>query len=202
MAHSRREDLKDPRQRLPQRPDPHALKYRTRQRAASFARDQHLGARRALGVRQHAVLLYDERAPQRHHHEDAEDAPREGQHRDLEIVEEVGAVRREEDQRRHGEDDTRGHRLAGRSNRLHDVVFENRRATEPFEHGNRQHGDRDRGAHRQARAQAEVDGGRSEEEAEHRADDDRFEREFGGRLGGRHVRLKHRRRRRGRHGGR
>ena len=42
--------------------------------AALLADDEHLGARRPLGVRKVAVLLDDEAPPQRDHHEDAEHA--------------------------------------------------------------------------------------------------------------------------------
>ena len=141
-----------------------------RQRAAAFAGDEHVRAGRAFGVGQHAVLLDDQRAPQRHHHQHAEDAAGKGEHRDLAVVEVAGPVRRQEDQRRDREHDAAGHRLAGRPDRLDDVVFEDRRAAEPLQHRDRQHGDRDRGADGQAGAQAEVDRGRAEEQPEQRAD--------------------------------
>ena len=69
------------------------------QRAAALAGDEHVGAGRALRVGQHAVLLHDERAPERHHHQDAQDAAGEGEHRDLEVVEVARAALAEEDQR-------------------------------------------------------------------------------------------------------
>ena len=68
-----RKILHDPGQRLPQRADAETQEDRLRQRAAALAGHQDVGARRALGVGQDAVLLHDERAPQRHHHQDAED---------------------------------------------------------------------------------------------------------------------------------
>ena len=46
------------------------------------------------------------------------------------VVEIGGTVRGEKDQRRDSEDHAAGHRLAGRSNGLDDVVFEDGRATE------------------------------------------------------------------------
>ena len=61
---------------------------RLRERAAALAGDQHVGARRPFGIGQHAVLLDDERAPERHHHQHAHDAAGERQHQDLEVAEE------------------------------------------------------------------------------------------------------------------
>ena len=114
------------------------------------------------------MFLDDQRAAQRHHHQHAEDAAGEGQHRDLEVVEVVRAVRRQEDQRRDGEDDAAGDRLAGRADRLDDVVLEDRRAAELLQHRDREHGDRDRGADGQAGAQPEIDGGGAEQQPEQR----------------------------------
>ena len=131
---------------------------RARQRAAALAGDEHVGARRALRVRQHPVLLHDQRAPQRHHHQHAEDAAREGEQRDLEVVEVGRPARRQEDERGNREHDAAGHRLAGRSDRLHDVVLEDGRPAEPLEHRDREHRDRDRRADGEAGAQPEVDG--------------------------------------------
>ena len=145
------EQVEHPRQRLPERADAEPAEHERRQLAAPLAGDQHLGAGRAFRVGKHAVLLDDQRAPQRHHHQHAEDAAGEGQHRDLEVVEVAGAVRRQEDQRRNREDDAAGDRFAGRSDRLHDVVFEDRRAAEPLQHRDGQHGDRDRRADGEAR---------------------------------------------------
>ena len=184
------EEVEDPRQRLPQRADAEAGEHHRRQLAAALAGDQHVGARRAFRVRQHAVLLDDERAAQRHHHQHAEDAAGEGEHRDLEVVEVGRAVRRQEDQRRDREDDAAGDRFAGRSDRLDDVVLENRRAAELLQHRDREHGDRNRRADRQAGAQAEIHRRRAEEQAEEHADDDRLGGELGGRLGRGDVGLK------------
>ena len=55
-------------------PTPSPMNTVLRQRAAALAGDQHVGAGGAFGIGQHAVLLDDQRAPQRHHHQHAEDA--------------------------------------------------------------------------------------------------------------------------------
>ena len=185
-----RKDLDDPRDRLPERPDAESEEHRLGELAAALAGDEHVGAGRALGIGEHAVLLDDERAAQRHHHQDAEDAAGEGEHRDLEVVEEALAAVAEEEQRRHGEDDPRGHRLAGRADRLDDVVLEDRRAAEPLQDRDGEHGDRDRRADRQPGAQPEVDRRGAEEQPEQRAEHDGLGRELGRRLAGRDVGLK------------
>ena len=83
----------------------------------------------------------------------------------------------------------RGDRFAGRPDRLHDVVLEDRRAAEPLEHRDREHGDRDRRADRQAGAQAEVDRRGAEDQSEQHAEQHRLGGEFRRRLGRRHERL-------------
>ena len=186
----REEEVEDPRQRLPQGADADAGEHHRRQLAAALAGDEHVGAGRAFRVRQHAVLLDDQRPSQRHHHQHAENAAGEGQHRDLVVVEVGRPVGRQEDQRGDREDDAAGDRFSGRSNGLDDVVLENRRAAELLEDRNRQHGNRDRGADREAGAQSQIDGRRAEQQSEEDADHDRLQREFGWRLRGRHVRLK------------
>ena len=42
--------------------------------APFFADDQHFGAGRPFGIREHVVLLDDERPPQRDHHQNAQQA--------------------------------------------------------------------------------------------------------------------------------
>ena len=69
-----REDLHDPRQRLPQRADAEAHEHGLGEGAAALAGDEDVGAGGAFGIGQDAVLLDDERAPQRHHHQHPEDA--------------------------------------------------------------------------------------------------------------------------------
>ena len=134
------------------------------------------------------MLLFDEGAAQRHHHQHAEDAPGNREERDLQVVEVRRSVRDQEDERRNREHDARGERLAGRADRLHDVVFENRRCAEPLEDRDRQHRDRDRRADGEAGPQAEIDRRCPEQQAEERAEDDRAERELGRRLRRGHVR--------------
>ena len=126
------------------------------------------------------MFFDDECSAERHHHEDAENAAREGQHRDLHVIEIAGAVRGQENKRRHREDHTAGDGLTGGSNRLHDVVLENRGTAQPLQHGNGEHGDRNRCAHRQAGTQAEIHRRRSEQQAEERTENHRA----GGELGG------------------
>ena len=80
--------VRDPRRRL--RDDPNHLlqegvdEREPRPAYAVFANsppfspgDEHLRARRPLGVRERAVLPHDERAPERDHHQSAEDAAEE-----------------------------------------------------------------------------------------------------------------------------
>ena len=135
------------------------------------------------------MLFHDERAPERHHHQDPQDASGEGEHRDLEVVEVARAPLPEEDQRGDGEDHAGGHRLAGRPDGLDDVVFEDRGAAEPLQHRDRQHRDRDGRADREAGTQAEVDGRGAEDQPERRAEDDGLGREFSRRLRGRNIGL-------------
>ena len=106
--------------------------------------------------------------------------PAKREHRDLEVVEIARTALAEEDQRRNGEDHAGGDRLARRADRLHDVVLEDRRAAEALQHRDGEHGDGNRGADRQAGAQAQVDGGRAEDQPEHRAEHDRLRGELGG----------------------
>ena len=57
------------------------------QRAAFFARDQHVGAGGAFGIGERAVLLHDELAPQRNHEENAEPSADQRQHEDARVFE-------------------------------------------------------------------------------------------------------------------
>ena len=162
-------------------------------------RRQHVGAGGAFRVGQHAVFLHDERPAERHHHEHAQNAAGEGQHRNLVVVEVRRAVRREEDQRGNREHDAARDRLAGGADGLHDVVFENRRSAEFLQHRNRQHRDRNRRADGQAGTKPEVDRRCAEDQAENRADHDCFQGEFRGGLRGGNIGLKAWRRRDGGH---
>jgi hypothetical protein len=126
------------------------------------------------------MFLHDQCAAQRHHHQDAKNAAGKGEHRDLHVVEIPGTIGRQEDERGDGEHDAAGNRLARRSDRLDDVVFKNRGAAKLLEHRDREHGDRDRRAHREACAQTEIYGGRAEQQAEQRPENDGACRELGG----------------------
>ena len=188
VAHFGSKEIKDPRERFPQRADPEPAEHECRKPAAPLARNQHLGARGALRVGERRVLLDDQRAAQRHHHEDAQNPARERQHHDLQVAEVVGTVGHEEDQRRDRKDHTARDRFTGRPDRLDDVVFENGGAAEPLQHRNRQDGDWNGGANRQSGAQPQVHGGGAEEQAEENAEHDRLGGEFRRRLRRRHVR--------------
>ncbi len=141
-----KEDVEDVGRRLEQRADAEAAEHQRGELAAALAGHQHLGAGGAFRVGQHAVLLDDQRAPQRHHHQHAEDAAGERQHRDLRVVEILRSFRHQEDQRRDREDHAAGHRFAGRADGLDDVVFEDRRAAQSLQHRDGEHGDRNRRA--------------------------------------------------------
>ena len=65
----------------------------------------------------------DERAAQRDHHQDAEQA---AEHRDEHDARDL-EVEAEDQDRRHRDADAERDRLAGRAGRLHDVVLEDRR---------------------------------------------------------------------------
>ena len=173
-------DLEDPRHRLPHRAEAEAHEHRARELAAAFAGHEHVGARRAFGEGQHAVLLDDQRAPQRHHHQHAEQAAGEREHGDLQIVEVIGAVRGEENQCRQREHDAGGQRFACRADRLDDVVLEDRGAAEALEHRDGEHRDRNRGADGEPRPQAQIDRRGAEDQAEDGADHDGLDGELRG----------------------
>ena len=132
-------------------PAPRPMKTVLRELSATFPGDEHVRAGSPFGVGEYAVFLDDEGATERHHHQHAEDAPGKREERDLEVVEERLTAFAEEDQRRDGEDDAGGHRLARGADRLHDVVLENRGSAQTLEHGDREHGDRNRGTDGQIR---------------------------------------------------
>ena len=162
LVGARRPGRQDPRHLPPQReqlvrhgvderrPEPgeHGLGHL----AAALAGDEHLGAGRALGIGELAVLLDDERAPHRHHHQHADDAAHRGEGHDLEDVEVfLGPAVGDEEERGDREDDAGGDRLAGRADRLDDVVLEDGGLAEPLEDRDRQDRDRDRGRDGEAR---------------------------------------------------
>jgi hypothetical protein len=133
------------------------------------------------------VLLDDQCTSERHHHQHAEDAAGEGEHRDLQVIEIAGALRHQEDERRDGEHDAAGHGLAGRPDGLDDVVFEDRRTAELLQYGNGQDGDGNRCGNGQPGAQAEIDRRGAEDDTEQRTDQDRLDGEFRRRLCRRNV---------------
>ena len=100
-----------------------------------LADDQHVGAGGAFGILQRAVLLDDERPPQRDHHQDAQQP---AQHRDDHHPGDLH-VEAQEHHGGHGHADAEGDRLAGRAGRLHDVVFQDRRPADA-EHPREQRG--------------------------------------------------------------
>ena len=123
------------------------------------------------------VLLDDERPPERDHEEDAEGAADRREEKDDGVLEVIGPVRQEEE-RRHREDDARRDRFARRPDRLDDVVLEDRGFPELLEDRDREHGDRHRGGHREPGPQREIDSRRAEDDPERRAEKDRLEREL------------------------
>ncbi len=171
--------VEDPRQRFPKGSHAEAAEHESGELAAALTCDEHLGACGALRIRKRAVLLHDQRAAQGHHHQDAEEAARESQHRDLKIGEVCGSVRRQEDEGRNREHHSARHRLASGSDGLDDVVFEDGGAPKALQHRDGEHGDGNRGAHGQACAEPEVDGRRAEQETEQHAEDDRLRGELG-----------------------
>ena len=169
---------------------------RARHLAATLAGDQHLRAGGALGIRQVSVLLHDQCAPQRHHHQDAQHSAEQSQREDGPVGEVTGAdalpaggIDGEEEEPWEGEDDARRDALARRPDGLDDVVLEDRGSAELLQKRDGKDGDGDRGAHRQPRLQRKVHGGRAEDESEERADDHRFRRELGDARVVRNVRL-------------
>jgi hypothetical protein len=67
-------ELEDEGQQLRRQADKKPLENQLRLRPAGFSGDEHLGGGGSLGVRQPAVLLDDQVAAERDHHEDAEDS--------------------------------------------------------------------------------------------------------------------------------
>ena len=79
-------------------------------------------ARGAFGILEDPVLLHDERAAQRNHHENAEQS---AEHRDKHDARDF-QVEAQYENRRHRDADAERNRLTGGASCLHDVVFENR----------------------------------------------------------------------------
>ena len=91
IADRRAEDLNDQDSAFHSAPIPESHEDRFGKRSTTFARDEDVSARGPFRVGQHAVLFDDQRTTQRDHHQHAEDAARDRQHRDLEVIEIRGA---------------------------------------------------------------------------------------------------------------
>jgi hypothetical protein len=154
--------------------------------AALLAGDQHVGAGRAFGVLEIAVLLNDELAAQGNHEQYAQPAADQRQKEDARVLE----IEAQKDQRGQRKDDARSDRLAGVAGGLDDIVLEDRGAAEGPQNTNRKHRDGDRGGHRESGPQAHVDGDPSKDDAEKRSQKNGAQSEFGALLTGRHKRLK------------
>jgi hypothetical protein len=156
------------------------------QRPSALAGDQHIGAGRALGVSQVAVLFDDQLAAQGNHEQHAQPAADQGQQEDAGVLE----VKAEKNQRGQGEDDPGGDRLTGVASGLDNVVFQNRGPTEGAQNADREHRDGNRSGHREAGSQAHVNRDGAKNNAEKRAQQQGAEGEFGTALLGRNKRLK------------
>ncbi len=172
-------------QRLEEHADAEAEEHLARRRSTAFAGLDDLGAGLAFGIAQLAVLLDDQVAPQRHHHQDAEQAPGDRDQRREPDLQRIP----EEDQRRHREHHRRSDRFACRAGGLHDVVLEYGALTVLAPDGpGRQHRDRHRCRGREPDAQRKVRRRRAEDDPEDRAEQERAERELRRVLLGRDVR--------------
>ena len=112
-----------------------------------FAGQQDIRAGSAFGVGEPAVLLDDQLSPQRNHEEDAQQAAQQRQQKDARVFQ----VEAEKDQRRQGEDDAGGDRLAGVAGGLDNIIFQDRSAAEGAQDADRKHGDGNGRPNRQAR---------------------------------------------------
>ena len=138
--------------------------------APLLARDEDLGACRALGVGEPAVLLHDEIPAERDHHQDAEDSSAEREEEGPRPVH----LESHEHEGGQGEGHAGGDRLPRRPRRLHDRVLEDRgpaaeHVRERAEEGDRDDRDRHGGRDGEADPQGEVHRGGPEDEAEQRA---------------------------------
>ena len=108
-------------------------------RGATLEAIENLRRRSPFRVDEFLVLFDEERLPHRDHHENAEQTAEDGDGHHSRKFE----VESDEQERRHGDADAECDRLAGRTRRLHDVVFENRRTAERKqpEQRDRKHGD-------------------------------------------------------------
>ncbi len=155
-----------------------ALEDHAREVAASFSRDEDVGAGHALRIFELAVLLDDQSAAKRDHEEHAQSAANGCQHEDGQILEVLRSAL-EKEKGRHREDHAGGDGFAGRSDRLDDVVLEDRGFPELLEDRDREHGDRDRSGDRQSGSQSEIDRRGPEDDPEDDPENDRLGRELG-----------------------
>jgi hypothetical protein len=169
--HSRR-----PRTLLVRGAERDADEHRARRGGAAVAGDQHGGAGGALRERQPRVLGDGQLLAQRDHHQDAQQPGARGDQEDAKPA----RIETEKEQRRNGEDDAGGERVAGRRDDLHDVVLEHGAAPqEAAQHGHREHRRRDRGGRREPDLQAEVGIDHAEGDRQQRAEHQRARRELG-----------------------
>ncbi len=143
--------------------------------AAAIARHQNVGARRAFGIEQVAVLFDDELAAQRNHEKHAQPSADQRQEEDAPVLQRKS----QEDQRGQSEDHSAGNRFAGRAGGLHDVVFEDADLAEGAQDADGEHGDGNRGRDGESGAQTDVHGDRAEEKARDDAGQDGPQGEFG-----------------------
>src|SRR5215472_5085134 len=151
-------------------------KHASGKRASALPGHQNVGASRAFGKGQVAVLFDDQLAPQRDHEQDAEPA---SQQRQGENPPE-GKFRAEaqKNQRRQREHYARGKRFSRGTGGLHDVVFEDGRAAERAQDADREHRDGNRSRNREPRAQADIHADRAKQQAKQRTKDHRADGEF------------------------
>ena len=154
-------------------------------RAALLSGNQHIGAGRALGKLQLAVLLHNQIAAQRHHEQHAQKAADQRQHEDTRVLQ----VKAQKNQRRQREDHPRGNRLPRVARRLNDHVLQNGAAAKGAQNADRKHRNRNRSGHREPSPQADINGNSAKEQAEERAKKYGADGKFSGALVGRNKRL-------------
>ncbi|MNX69883.1 hypothetical protein D3C86_1011180 [compost metagenome] len=143
--------------------------------AALLADDEDVRAGGALGIGQPAVLVNDEALAQGDHHEHAQKPAQKGDHEDANELQ----VLAQEQQGRHGEGHAGGDGLAGRAGGLHDVVLEERGATEDAEDGDGENRDGDARTDGHADLEGQVHRRGGKDDAEHRPQGQRPEGELG-----------------------
>ncbi len=133
---------------------------------------QHLGAGGAFRVLQYPVLLDDQGAAERDHHQDAQEAAQDRhQHHPGDLH-----VETQDHDRGHGDAEAEGDGFPRRTRGLDDVVLQDGGLGDPqplqqAEKGDRDHRYGDRGRDRQADLEHQVERGGPEHHAQQRADD-------------------------------